>query len=42
MDVVKLKSGLVVVWDAAEGAYYDPSTDLFLTIEQFNAHAGLA
>ena len=42
MDTMKLKSGLVVVWDACEGAYYVPSTDLFISIEEFNAHAGLA
>ena len=42
MDTMKLKSGLVVVWDASEGAYYVPSTDLFISIEEFNAHAGLA
>ena len=41
MDTIKLKSGLVVVWDASEGAYYVPSTDLFISIEEFNAHAGL-
>jgi len=37
-----LRSGLVVEWDANEGCYYDPSTDLFISIEDFNAHAGLS
>jgi hypothetical protein len=37
-----LRSGLVVEWDATEGCYYDPSTDLYLTLEEFNAHAGLS
>jgi hypothetical protein len=37
-----LRSGLVVEWDAKEGCYYDPSTDLFISIEDFNAHAGLS
>jgi hypothetical protein len=36
-----LRGGLVVEWDAKEGCYYDPSTDLFISIEDFNAHAGL-
>jgi hypothetical protein len=42
VDTLTLKSGLVVEWDATEGAYYVPSVDLYITIEQFNAHAGLA
>jgi hypothetical protein len=42
MDAIKLRNGLVVVWDATEGAYYVPSVDMFMTIEEFNAYAGLA
>ena len=42
MDAIKLRNGLVVVWDATEGAYYVPSVDMFMTIEEFNANAGLA
>jgi hypothetical protein len=29
------------IWDAVAGCYYDPNTDLYLTLEQFNAMAGL-
>ena len=42
MDKLTLRNGLVVVWDSTEGAYYVPSWDLFLTIEEYNQHAGLA
>ena len=40
-ETMTLRNGKVVEWDAAAGFYYDPSTDLYLTIEVFNANAGL-
>jgi hypothetical protein len=41
-EIITLANGKVVEWDADAGCYYDPSTDLYLTIEEFNAHAGLS
>jgi len=41
-EVMTLRNGKVVEWDADAGCYYDPSTDLYMTIEEFNAHAGLS
>ena len=40
-EKLTLKDGYTIEWDAAEGSYYDPNTDLYLTMEQFNAMAGL-
>lgn len=40
-EKLTLKDGYTIEWDAAEGSYYDPNTDLYLTLDQFNAMAGL-
>jgi hypothetical protein len=40
-ETLTLKDGYTIEWDAAEGSYYDPNTDLYLTLDQFNAMAGL-
>lgn len=40
-EKLTLKDGYTIEWDAAAGSYYDPNTDLYLTLDQFNAMAGL-
>jgi hypothetical protein len=40
-EKLTLKDGYTIEWDAVEGSYYDPNTDLYLTLDQFNAMAGL-
>lgn len=35
----KLKSGLVVYYDKKEGKYYNPKTDIYLSVEEYDQHS---
>jgi len=35
---IRLRSGKVVYYDAKEGSYYDPDTDMYLDYDDYQSH----